>query len=325
MRLDERLIHAAATLLPRPRRDARREEWLADLAGADELGMSRAAVVGGALRAAVSEGIRSRRSAITPRRVIAAAAIGLGIVVVGAPAAAVAAYLISDARGVVTTEADADGGEREVHWRDYPGIPELDADEVLAGPSREEGEATGREMLAEIEEALTSELGLAWVPSVVVEDADLPRAQNYYGGYSLLRVLNIPSRQSTTVPATWAGKEQAIAIIEEVAARYGFGDLVLDHDRPGMSPEEKEEGFGGSTPETSAIVSGMLTGSTGQWVWFTLQDLALDTEGRFAEYGDTSISLMYGANGLLPEGDRAEFERRLAPYLGLERPVPLES
>jgi hypothetical protein len=330
----ERLVRVAVTLLPRARRDARREEWLADLAGAEEVGIPRAQVVWGAFRAAASEGARARRASLTPRRVLIAIAIGTGALVVGAPVAAFAVLLAADARGIVTVEKTADG-EREVFWRDYPGIPELDPAEVLAGPTLEEGEAAGRAMLTEIEDELTAELGLQWAPAPTPngEDVAFP-AQNYYGGTSMLRILNVQSRQATSVPATWEEKERALDIIEAVASRHGFTDFRLDHDAEWMTEEDAIHSHGALTPEESVIVSGGLTGPTGQWLWFTIQDMSLDHDGRFAEefegpqeYGwlPNSISFTYGANGLLPAADRAEFERRLAPYVGLERPEPLPS
>ena len=53
-RVAERLVRVAARLLPRAVRDRYREEWLADVAGAAELGVSRASVVGGALLTAIT-------------------------------------------------------------------------------------------------------------------------------------------------------------------------------------------------------------------------------------------------------------------------------
>lgn len=326
-----RIIAAVVRLLPRERRALRREEWLADLAGADELGMRPSAVVLGAVTAAVGESIR----AVTPRRAVATLGVLLGVAVIATPAAAVAALLIDDARGVVTRETAADGTQRDVFWRDYPGIPELEPEEVLAGPTLEEGEATGRAMLAEIEAELTERLGLSWAPPPGPADDQVAYpTENRYGGPSLLRVLNVPSRQSTAVPPTWGEKEAAIAIIGEVAARYGYGEVRLDHDAEWLTPDEADNAYGGSTPETSVVVSGMLTGPTGQWLSFSMQDLTLDRTGRFtdqfdgsADYGwlPKSISLLYGANGLLPEADRAAFEQRLEPYRGLARPEPRES
>lgn len=326
----ETLVRIAAATLPRALRAQRREEWLADLAGAEELGIPRSQVALGALRAALSEGARARRAAFTPRRALAVVAIGAGIVAVGAPVAAFAVMLASDARGVVTVEAGEDG-DREVFWRDYPGIPELDPEDVLAGPTLEQGEATGRALMAEIEAALTAEFGLAWAPAPKTngEQDDFP-AQNYYGGESMLRVLNVSGRPSTTVPATWTEKERMLAVIADIAAGYGYTDMSFDHDAGYMTEEEVVESYGASTPEEMVLLSGMVQGPTGQWFMFSMHDLSLDHEGRFAEQVENgpqggSIALFYGANGLLPSADRAEFERRLEPYIGLERPEPLPS
>lgn len=330
----ETLVRIAAALLPRSRRAVRREEWLADLAGAEELGIPRVQVALGALQAALSEGVSARRGALTRRRIFAITAIVVGAVGVGAPAAAIAVMLVSDARGVVTVEA-TDDGQREVFWRDYPGIPELEPEDILSGPSLEEGEAAGRALLEEIETALTAEFGLDWAPpSTGNGDQVAFPAENSYGGPSMLRTLNVQGRQSTSVPATWTEKERTLEIIASVAARRGFTEFTLDHDSEHMTAADLKESFGGVTPEESVIISGMLEGPKGQWLMFTMQDLSLDTDGRFteqaeasAEYGSlpNTVSVMYGANGLLPDADRAEFERRLEPYVGLARPEPLES
>lgn len=326
----ETLVRIAAATLPRALRAQRREEWLADLAGAEELGIPRSQVALGALRAALTEGSRARRAAVTPRRALAVVAIGAGVVAIGAPVAAFAVMLASDARGVVTVEAGEDG-DREVFWRDYPGIPELDSEDVLDGPTLEEGEANGRALMAEIEAALTAEFGLAWAPAPETNGGqdDFP-AQNYYGGESMLRVLNVSGRPSTSVPATWTEKERMLAVIADVAAGYGYTDMSFDHDAGYMTEEEVVEAYGGATPEEMVLLMGTLQGQTGQWLMLSMHDLSLDHEGRFAEQfenggPDGSISLLYGANGLLPSADRAEFERRLEPYIGLERPEPLPS
>ncbi|MEV7692721.1 hypothetical protein AB0N73_05265 [Microbacterium sp. NPDC089189] len=324
------LVAVAVCLLPRARRQTRREEWLADLAGAEELGISRRQVAWGALVSATSEGAR----AVSPRRIVVVASIAVGAVVVGAPAAAIAVMITESARGVVTT-VETTEGTREVFWRDYPGVPELEPSEVLAGPSLEEGEASGRALMQEIEDALSAEFGLEWAPPPTPNGDDIAfPAQNYYGGTSMLSTLNINSRQSTTVPATWGEKERVLAIIAEVAARHGYGELTLDHDRGDMTDAELAEAFGSAIPAESVTVAGSLDGESGQWLWFTITDLSLDRDGRFTEQAEGSeeygwqpnaISFLYGANALLPEADRAEFERRLEPYAGLTRPEPLPS
>lgn len=330
----ETLVRFAAALLPRARRAQRREEWLADLAGAEELGIPRSQVVLGALRAALSEGSRVRRAALTPRRALAIVAISAGVVAVGAPTAAFAVMLASNARGVVTVES-GENGDREVFWRDYPGIPELDPEDVLAGPTLEEGEETGRALLAEIEAAITAEFGLEWTAPPPGNEGQVSfPAQNYYGGPSMLRVLNVQSRQSTAVPATWEEKERMLDVIASVAADHGYSDLSFDHEAGSMTEEEVVESYGGSTPEEMVFLSGMLQGPTGQWLMFSMKDLSLDYDGRFTEASEgaeesgwpgSSIAFTYGADGLLPSEERAEFERRLEPYAGLERPEPLPS
>lgn len=328
------LVAVAVLLLPRSRREARREEWLADLDGADELGIPRHQVAWGALLSATAEGTRARQSAMSPRRLVLIAAITAGAVVVAAPAAAIAVMLTESARGVVTTVETAEG-TREVFWRDYPGVPELEPSEVLAGPSLEEGEAAGLALMQEIEDALSAEFGLEWAPPPTPNGDDIAfPAQNYYGGTSMLSTLNINSRQSTSVPPSWGEKERVLAIIAEVAARHGYGELTLDHDRGDMTDAELAEAFGSAIPAESVTVAGSLEGQTGQWLWFTITDLSLDEDGRFTEQAEgskeygwqpSSISFLYGANALLPEADRAEFERRLEPYAGLTRPEPLPS
>lgn len=56
---------------------------------------------------------------------------------------------------------------------------------------------------------------------------------------------------------------------------------------------------------------GFSEGPAGQWVAVT--------------WTKTSLAVSYGANALLPEADRAEFERRLAPFLPYAQPAPLAS
>lgn len=264
------------------------------------------------------------------RRRLLIAAAALGALVVATPVVAVAAYAIDNARGIVTTEQDADGSAQTVYWRDYPGIAGLDPEEVLAGPTLEQGIADGEAMVAEIQEALTAEFGVEWADPPI-DELTVMVTENHFGGPSMLHLVNAPTAQTTSVPHSWAQKQRAIAIIGEVTARYGFGAPSLDQDRDPQTDDERVDSFGGATPETQVVVSGIVEGPAGQWMFFTIQDLALDRTGRFteqaeqsAEYGwePDSISFAYGANGLLPAGDRDEFLERLAPFAGYRQPEP---
>ncbi len=282
---------------------------------------------------------QTERVARNPWKVIAiGATIGVVGTVVAMPTVVIADHLITQSIGRTTTVTDADGRDRTIYWREYPGVSGLEAEDVLDGPSVDEAYTMGSAMVAEMREALTQEFGLAWAPDPNRGDGNGPffdRIPNGFGGESLLTTINTPTSQSTSIPSSWADKQRVIEIIGEVAAQYGFGPVVLDYERDApLSDKELISSWGGSTPETMVTISGSLDGPTGQWLWFTLQDLSKDTDGTFAErlgpatengWELNSVNLFYGANALLPDEHRAEFVRRLAPFEGLAPPSPLES
>ncbi|WP_354191639.1 hypothetical protein [Arthrobacter sp. UYCu712] len=256
--------------------------------------------------------------------------------VIAVPAISIAQFMIGQAVGRVTVVEDAGGKERTVYWRDYPGIAGLDSEEVLQGPTPEEGYETGQEMVGEIRAALTRELKLEWAPTPDGQNGIEPfvdRVQNYFGGESLLTVVNAPPAQSTSVPRAWADKERTIRIFGEITGRYGYGAPALDRFDE-WTEEDRIRDLGGATPETQVIVSGSVHGPAGQWLMFTFQDLSKDTDGSFRERLEApdgsdwqldTISLSYGANGLLREANREEFEKRLVLFTGLTPPLPLET
>lgn len=244
--------------------------------------------------------------------------------------------MISQAVGRVTVVVDADGRERTVYWREYPGIAGGNPQEILQGPTPEEGLAAGQALISEIRAALTAELGLEWAPPPEGQDDVDPfvhRVQNYFGGESLLTVVNALPSQSTSVPRDWADKQRALEIVGTVIARYGYSAPVIDtFDQ--WSDEQRISDRGGLTPETQVIVSGMALGPAGQWLSFTFQDLLKDTTGQFDKrltqpsgsgWQLNTFSLAYGANGLLRDADREAFTERLEPFAGLTPPAPLET
>lgn len=155
------------------------------------------------------------------------------------------------------------------------------------------------------------------------------RTTNWFGGESLLAIVNAPTSQSTGVPRAWGDKQRAIQIIGKVTARYGYEAPRLDtYDL--WSDEDRIRELGGPTPETQVIVSGRALGPAGQWLSFTFQDPSKDKEGRFDErlwptdgsFGQpNTLMLSYGANGLLHEADREEFKKRMEPFK--DSPCPL--
>ncbi len=247
------------------------------------------------------------------------------------PAAVITHSMVSQAVGRTTVVADSEGRERAVYWRDYPGIAGLDPQEVLQGPTPEEGHTAGEEVIAEIRAALSRELQLAWAPPGQ-DDVGLfvDRVQNYFGGESLLSVVNALPSDSTSVPRVWADKLRALDIIGTVIAPHGYSAPVLETFEL-WSEEDLVRDLGGATPETQVVVSAMAEGPAGQWLSITFQDLSKDTTGKFRERlaGPgrqlDAVSISYGANGLLHAADRDAFDKRLAPFLGLTPPAPLET
>lgn len=260
----------------------------------------------------------------------------LAVVAIAAvPVAGIAHFVITNAVGQTTAAKNADGTERTVYWREYPGVAGVDPHEILAGPTPEEGYTTGQDMVGEIKAALSEEFQLEWAPvSDQVNGSPFHRPiENQYGGQSLLTNVNGPEAQSTSVPQTWAEKQRVISIIGEVVRRYGYDAPTID-DFQGWSAEDRARELGGLTPERQVILSGAALGKAGQWLAFRFQDLSKDTDGAFAErlrppegsQGQmNTIALSYGANGLLAAEHRKEFEFRLEPFQGLTPPKPLKS
>ena len=251
------------------------------------------------------------------------------------PVATMAQHMISQALGRTTVATNADGAERTVYWRDYPGVAGVNPQEILLGPTPEEGYAAGRNMISEIKAALSAEFGIEWAREEEQPGSRIfhEPVENSFGGQSLLTVVNSPGSQSTSVPQAWSDKQRAIRIIGEVSARHGYSAPALETFDL-RSEEDRIRELGGPTPETQVIVSGGAQGPAGQWLSFTFQDLSQDKEGRFEErlrptdgsfWRPNTITLSYGANGLLQAADREEFKKRLEPFKGLTPPAPLES
>lgn len=250
------------------------------------------------------------------------------------PVAGVVHYMIGNAVGPTTVSTSADGTERTIYWRDYPGVAGVDPLEVLAGPTPQEGYETAETMIAEIKASLSAEFQLAWAPADEQSRSPFHRPiENHYGGESLLTNVNGAESQSTSVPQTWAEKQRAIGIIEEVTRRYGYGAPTITGLET-WSAEDRMRDLGGLTPDQQVIVSGVALGKAGQWLMFRFQDLSKDTNGTFAErlrppegsqWQMNTLAFSYGANGLLAAEHRQEFETRFETFRGLTPPEPLES
>jgi hypothetical protein len=257
------------------------------------------------------------------------------VVMAAVPITGVVHHMFDKAVGRTTVAKDADGTERTVYWREYPGVAGIDPQQILEGPTPQQGYDTGQTMIAEIRAALSEEFQLEWAPIADARGSGPFHRQieNGYGGESLLTNVNGPESQSTTVPQTWEEKQRAISIIGEVTSRYGFEAPAID-GLESWSAEDRIRDLGGLTPDKQVIVSGVALGRAGQWLSFRFQDLSKDTNGIFEErlrppegshWQMNTLALSYGANGLLAAEDRNEFKTRIEPFHGLIEPEPLES
>jgi hypothetical protein len=305
MRLQEALISIAAVLTPAERRPARREEWFADLEGSHELGISGWEISAGALRYATSPRNLWALASHTSTRTRAVAGVAaLAAVAIAVPGSFVIGYIVSQARGPITVVESADGPDLVLEWKNYPAVAGLTPNEVLAAPALEVALDESGALLEDLQEELSGSLSLTWRD----EDSGaevLQVADNQFGGDSMLYSVNAPrllAEGDTLAPSAIDGLVELVATVGE---RHGYDDLDVDPPQPGLPPDFR---------------AGVLRDDHGQWLAFTIGEPPAATP-----QSTPLITLSYGANGLLPIADRVEFEKRSAPFVGVEQPTPLPS
>lgn len=306
MRLDERIVRLAVRALPAGRREARLEEWLADLDGCQELGLGSWSVVLGAVRsAAMSRNIRAHIVEVRPRTWITAGIAALGIGVLAIPGVAIAAYAADQLRGIVTVEPQPDGTQLTLHWRDYPAIAGVHPSTLRTAPTLEEGLALGERVTEDIRGELAAVLPLEWVQDDP-ETGVIQPTQNGFGGVSMLHVVNTPAWHSTVAALTAEQIDHVTTAMTDVANLHGFTQLTIEPLDENLPTEFR---------------AGTLSDSSGQWLSFSVGT----PPGQESDTASPTIILMYGANGLLPAADQTQFEQKLEPFLGYAQPAPLQS
>lgn len=135
---------------------------------------------------------------------------------------------------------------------------------------------------------------------------------NGYGGESMLQTFNSQGWQAEVrvPPGQW---QRVVDVAAQAAARHGLDSQRQESVDPGVERWLRNDTFHSNYVE---------------WVMFSVQDANLDAGAlRDAEAGEwlvAGISFGYGIT-TISEGDRAEFERRAAPFRGLERPAETHS
>lgn len=229
-------------------------------------------------------------------------------------AVALAAAFSACTPSPTTSYTDGSGAEVTVEWRDYPASAWLGAGEVLAGPLAGEVPERWEALLEEVQHELAAEYGLdAWRAHGDPADYDhwFPMRENEYGGSSMLVTYN-SQEWSVEGVIPFADWERVVDTVAVVAERHGLAWRRHDDDHldPGYARWLRSES---------------LTRSDTEWLAVTVQDARLDPKGEAVadaeEHGwlVSGVSLSYGIT-TVPDEDRAEFERRAAPFAGLALP-----
>ncbi|MGZ0712393.1 hypothetical protein ACWPKO_29055 (plasmid) [Coraliomargarita sp. W4R53] len=237
-----------------------------------------------------------------------------------------------------TTYQSADGEDVVVNWVDYPAEAGVDAAEIVKAPDRDEIEPLVRELMADLRAAIdeAAEVSLASVAPEQEWFADAnwhTSSGNGYGGESMLVTLNCCDLQTDTAPPAqrW---DAVLAAASNVTEQHGLGPIVLDHDSAAMRAEpawlaEHEEQYCNGTSDDCWAWFGSAIGN-GQWIWLSVMDGTRDATGQAAQDADSfddpiaSVGVSYGAT-VIDSDRRAEFERALKPFVGLELPEPTAS
>ncbi len=258
---------------------------------------------------------------LTPRgRMLGAIALAVTLVFNVATVGAMGAL-----RSAATHAYDGTKSEVQKHEQAYPGVKGSPAYDALNGPSLEQVQAEGDELMAEVRSRLSDRFGYTWVESGAV---DISPERNGYGGESMLK------RYTSTIWTTEQPvqddevKRQVMSTIDEVLIERGmWGLYALNEPGSGISDDMVAKLYG------SADVSRQHT-----WEYYSdtypeplrfyvnAYDLSNDPTGEFRTQRDAihqqtgepleGVQLMIIAREVLPEADRAEFEQRLQEYPG---------
>lgn len=220
-----------------------------------------------------------------------------------------------------STDDPFGGGDSSDPLYDYPGYQDGDASLVLEQPSAEEAVAQAEAGVVAVEASVLGDWSSA-------DDVYYERSDNAYGGPSLLYDY-ISSTQYADADLTTADEKQAVVdAFTSALVPLGF-DAVDVADTP---DEWSEVGYrldgDLSDEEASAslwVVTAYSTTADVPAIEIGLVDLGADPSGAVrAMLEDVGVSpsddgafLAGYANGLLEEGDRAEFTDRMEEFGGI--------
>lgn len=220
-----------------------------------------------------------------------------------------------------STDDPFDGGDPSDPLYDYPGYLEGDAAVVLAQPSAEEAVAQSEAGVAGVEAAVLDDWSSA-------DDVYYERSVNAYGGPSLLYDYISSTRYADGELATTDAKQAVVDAFTQALVPLGF-DVVDVADTPEEWSDVGYDLDGELSDEEASTVLWIVTASSSTAdvpaIEMGLADLDADPSGAArAMLEDVGVSpsdngafLAGYANGLLEEGDRAEFTGRMEEFGGV--------
>lgn len=258
---------------------------------------------------------------VTPRgRMLGAIALAVTLVFNVATVGAMGAL-----RSAATHAYDGTKSEQQKHEEGYPGAKGTADHDVLNGPSLEDVQAEGDQLMAEVRDRLSARFGYTWVQSGTV---DISPERNGYGGESMLKRY-MSTAWTTREPVNDNDrKREIIQVIDEVLIERGMWELYpLNTSASGISREMVAKLYGSADPERQHT-----------WEYYTdtypeplrfyvnAYDLSKDPTGDFrlqreavsAQTGEPleGVQLAIYARHVLPEADRAAYEEKLKDYPG---------
>lgn len=220
-----------------------------------------------------------------------------------------------------STDDPFDGGDPSDPLYDYPGYLDGDAAVVLAQPSAEEAVALSE---AAVGAAEAEALG-GWSSA---DDEYYEQSENAYGGPSLLHDYISSTHYADADLSSGADKQAVVDRFTAALVPLGFDEIDVA-DTPAEWSDVGYDLVGTLSDEEASASLWIVTASSSTEavpaVELGLVDLDADPSGEVrAMLEDVGISpsdsgafLAAYANGLLEEGDRAEFTRRMEEFGGI--------
>ena len=228
-------------------------------------------------------------------------------------------------RSAATHAYDGTTSQQQRHAQAYPGVKDFSNYDALMGPSLEQVQAQGDELMAEVRRRITDRFGYTWVQAGSV---DISPERNGYGGESMLKRYT-STTWTTAQPVHDNDRKRAImSVVDEVLIERGMWELyALNQPGSGISDDMVAKLYGSADVErqhTWEYYSDTYPEPLRFYV--TAYDLSKDATGDLRTQREAlakqtgepieGVQLMVLARKVLPEADRAEFEQRLQEYPG---------